>query len=283
MSAHWTYEPAEPSAELEQGDILHPTDALRGIFSEVHPHFRHDKYLGFMVATQSCDLVRRRSGPKALYINLAVVRPLAHVIHKILAQVADPITAGIFKSSDKGDARRLLERVLNQNEQAIGLFYLHPDVDAGIAEPAVAFLRVTVSLRAEHYDDLCAARRGRLKPAFRAKLGWLMANLYDRPATSDGGDIAGGKKTVDGLISQYISEARWIDDEVVTQAIAQGVNVAQVSPESLEALRPISRLERALQEVQAELSRIAPELSTEAAPKLLNRLRNSGKFIKLFK
>jgi hypothetical protein len=247
MQPHWTYDDFEPATELEQGDILQPTGELRKIFADVHPHFRQEKYLGFLVATQSCDLVRHGEFPKASYINLAAIRSLSQVINKILAEVVTPAAAGVFPTGGKGDAHRLLERVLNQNEQAIGLFFLHADLDrAGIAEPAIAFLRITVALRAEHYETLRAARVGRLRPEFRAKLGWLLGNLYARPATPDWTDKVDGKMAFDALISQYMSEAKWIDDEILHKAKADGVDVALATEEMLEGLRPPSRLERAL-------------------------------------
>lgn len=164
MVAHWTYEHPDSSAGLEQGDILAPTNSLRTIFGSVHPHFNQDKYLGFLVATQSCDLVVRGNNPKASYINLAAIRPLSQIIAKILAEVTEPAAEGTFRTSSRAEVRRLLERLFNQNEQAIGLFFLYPDADAGIGEEAIAFLRVTIALRASHYDILRQARVGRLTP-----------------------------------------------------------------------------------------------------------------------
>lgn len=283
VPSHWTYENLSPSAELEQGDILSPTDALREVFSTVHPHFRDDKYLGYIVTTQSCDLVRRRQQPKATYINIAVVRPLAQVIHKILGEVAISIGVGAYRSSDKAEAHRLLERVLNQNEQAIGLFYLHDDTDAGIAEPAVAFLRVSIALRAEHYEVLRSARVAKLAPEFRAKLGWLIGNLYVRPATPDWGESEERRKRFEGLIRQFMDDARWVDDEIVDSARRRGVDVSAATPEALEELRPPSRKERAIQEIQAELLRVAPAFPQDTVAKVGNRLRNNGKFARLFR
>src|SRR5205807_2422402 len=40
----------------------------------------------------------------------------------------------------------LLERIINQNEQTLGLFYLEPDGDLKLAVGAVALLRVTIVL-----------------------------------------------------------------------------------------------------------------------------------------
>jgi hypothetical protein len=282
MPGHWTYDSFDPAAELEQGDILQPTDALKRIFSEVHPHFSHDKYLGFLVATQSCDLVRRRAEPKASYVNLAAIRPLSQVIAKILGYVADPVAPRAFRASRKRDARQMLQRLLNQNEQAMGLFFLHTDEAAGIAEAAVAFLRVTVALRSDHYETLREARVGRLTSEFRAKLGWLIGNLYVRPATKDWDDVEGGKKAVDALISQYINEVRWIDDEIVERAREQGVDLEHASDDRLKSLRPPSLMERALEEARAELTRVAPTIPQDVLAKFQNRLRNSGRFKKLF-
>lgn len=282
MPTHWTYDSHEPADDLEQGDILEPTDRLRAVFSEVHPHFTADKYLGFLVTTQSCDLVRRRGMSKAPYLNVAAIRPLTQVAHKILCYAAEPVADRTFRTSAKPEARRLLERIVNQNEQSAGLFFLYPDIDAGMAEPAVAFLRVTVALRQSHYDALREARVGRLKPEFRAKLGWLVGNLFVRPATPDWNDVQGGRALFREVIRQVVDDVRWIDDEIVDVASAKGIDVSIVSLDELEAFRPPSHLERALLEVHAELSRVAPDLSEDKATKLANRLRNNGKFKKLF-
>ncbi len=60
----------------------------------------------------------------------------------------------------------LLRRLLNQNEQALGLFYLHQDHEAGVFENSVAFLRVTIAYKRENYEILKDARKGRLDPNF---------------------------------------------------------------------------------------------------------------------
>jgi hypothetical protein len=62
MPAHWTYEDFRDDSDLFQGDILEPTEDLRSILGQVHPHFLHPKYTGFLLITQSCDLVRRKVG-----------------------------------------------------------------------------------------------------------------------------------------------------------------------------------------------------------------------------
>ena len=104
---------------------------------------------------------------------------------------------------------------MNQNEQALGLFYLYPDEEVRIAEHSCRHcLQVSVALRAkEHYASLHDARCGRLAAEFQGKLGWLMGNLFSRVGTKDW-----PKREREGLISQLISAAgvpesspTWID------------------------------------------------------------------------
>ena len=264
MPAHWTYDDFQPNEDLDQGDILQPNSELRALLAEVHPHFCDEKYLGFLVASQSCDLVRRKGKVKARYINIAVVRPLDQVSKKLISYVVRPVAAGRFPRSGKFEAERLLERVFNQNEQAIGLFFLHQDADVGIGQDAVAMLRVTVSVKSEHYETLTGARTGRLKAEFQAKLGWLLGNLFNRPASPDWGDIPGGEKKLKDLISQYTENDEelmqqlgvcWIDDVLIREAQSKRIELATASLAELEGLRPKAPLDQALDEIRASWQR----------------------------
>ncbi len=289
MATHWTYvETFNQASDLEQGDILKPSATLKSVFSNVHPHFCDDKYAAFLVATQSCDLVRRDERSKASYVSLVVVRPLSQVISRLIDSVTRQVGQSTFLTSGKGDARRLLERLLNQNEQALGLFFLHQEADSGVGEHSVALLRVSVSLRSEHYETIRGARVGRLTPEFQAKLGWLLGNLYGRPATPDWQDKPAGRKKLDDLINVYLDEQiaglgpRWLDDEAVHEAKRRGLDPVHLSLEEINALKPKQKHDRALDEITDELSRVAPGLSLETVKKLRNRLSNNGKFLKLF-
>ena len=231
---HWTYDSCEPDADLEQGDFLAVTPELTNLLGEVHAHFTDEKYLGFLITTQSCDLVRRGRKPaKSPYVSIAAIRSLRSTFPRLLAIECSPIQRGlpIFSSNRKSDARKLLSRIFNQNEAAMGLFYLHPDNEAGIGDACVAMLRVTVSLRVEHYERLVRARRVRLTPAFQAKLGWLLGNLYGRAAAPDWGDQPGGETALNVLIEEHLKEQvegcgpTWISDELVPAANICGSNL----------------------------------------------------------
>lgn len=288
MAKHWTYEEAPPGADLVQGDILKVSDDLRTTFEEVHPHFCDCKYSGFLVATQTCDLVRREGRPaKAAYINVAAIRPLDQVASKLIGVVTRPVGDTCFRSSDKEKARQLFERLFDQNEQNLGLFFLHEDSDCGVDEHSVAFLRVTVALRRDHYDKLVASRMGRLNAEFRAKLGWLLGNLYNRPATPDWTDSPGGRAKLQELIHNSVCEQvpgrgpRWIDDVIVKEALKKNLDPALLNEQQQNELRPRSAFDQAWDQINTQLSRVAPELDVEIRRKLKNRLDNDGVFKRL--
>ena len=293
MASHWTYRDIDSEdADLEQGDIIFPSDALRALLKSVHPHFDDDKYVAFVVLTQTCDLVRRGRDrlSKASYITLAPVRPLAMVMPKLLQHVSKPVKGNFFRKSHLVNARELLERVFNQNEQSIGIFFLHPDADISLGVESVALLRITVTVKSSHYQLLTAARTGRLREEFQAKLGWLLGNLYNRPATPDWNEYEGGSEQLKKLINRFAQpeatsandkEIGWIDDVLVDIAQKLGKRLEDLDLADLETLRPSPVLDRALEAVRQQVETVFPELEKDGVQKLLNRLRNNGKFTKL--
>lgn len=288
MSTHWTYEPVDPSSDLEQGDILSPSEALREIFKEVHPHFSDEKYLGFLVATQSCDLVRRDNSCKANYISLAAIRPLSTVVPRLISAACPEIAPGVFPQGQKYSAKQLLHRIFNQNEQSLGLFFLFQDADSGIGENAVAFLRVTVALKQHHYQQLQNARVGRLNSEFRAKLGWLLGNLFSRPATRDWSDMPGGQARLDELVSGCLEQegsrpVRWVREDVIEQAARRGVDLARATDDELRRLEPPPVHEIAIEQIARQLQKVAPDLPEATLEKFCKRLRNDGTFLGAFR
>lgn len=219
---HWTYSQHESGSDLQQGDFLAPTIELKTILQNVNSHFCADKYIGFVVTTQTCDLVRRgNKPPKAQYINIVTVRSLKETSTRFFEKIIKPVDKGIFRKSDQETAREFLHRLFNQNEQALGLFYFHPDADIELGDPSVAFLRIVITLKAEHYNTLITARKGRLRPDFQAKFGWLIGNLYSRTATPDWSDQTGGDDELDRLVKFYLEERIlghgpvWLDDVLI--------------------------------------------------------------------
>jgi hypothetical protein len=289
---HWTYKAADPKSDLEQGDLLSATEPVRELLRQVHPHFCAPKYIGFSVTTQSCDLVSAHA--KARHISIAAIRSLSEVAPSLFARITKSDVVGIAKASAKGLVNDFLKRLLDQNEQSQGLFYLHPDSDIGWGEPSLAFLRVTVSLKSEHAELLKQARVAHLDPEFRAKFGWLLGNLYSRAASPDWADREGGAEQLRELIARYTSRDTsnfapvWIDDVLLEAAkrqgyVATGKTLEQLEVE-LEDYRPKSNIEVLAEEVARVVSKVAPAaLSDDQLKSLQNRVRNSGVVSKLVK
>lgn len=297
---HFTYSILEEKSDLEQGDIILPTEELKRELSKDHHNYCDDKYLGYAIATQSCDLVRRNGKIKADYISIAVIRSLKDVLPRLLAKVIKEINPGVFLQSDKEKAKQFLQRLFNQNEQALGLFYLHDDADVGVLESSVVFLRIKVALHVKYYDILLEARKGRLSPEFRAKFGWLIGNLYSRPASPDWSDMfPDGKSVVNGMIKDQLEEKLknagpiWIEDEDFEAAKKGKVPIKGSSHEellkNLKLYSPKSKLDRLVNVIikEAKKALYPPDRSEQyddqIFDKLKNRLLNNSEIRKIVK
>lgn len=289
---HYTYETFEEESDLYQGDILEPLESIRSILESVHPHFLEAKYTHFLILTQTCDLVRRGNTQcKSRYINLAVVRPLKDVLWNFLdktcrkVQIADEALEGFYILESKNKAHELIRRIINQNEQSLGLFYLHPDGDIGITDPSVALLQVSIALRAqEHYDTLVEARRGRLADQFRGKLGWLIGNLFSRVATDDL-----PKETQEELCRTFLDYKPdrnytpcWLPRENVEYAGKIGFDVSGYSRKEianeLKRTKPDQPKDIAIDQALEIVQSVVGPLSAEQLRKITLRLRQDPVF-----
>jgi len=293
MPTHWTYESFEAQNDLQQGDILEPTQELRNILHSVHPHFLNPKYTAFLIVTQSCDMVCRKGKmPDTRYINITVVRPLETVLHTFLSHVCECVADGVYLKESKADARRLMERIFNQNEQSLGVFYLHPDVSAGIDTASVSLLRVKVTLHVEHYEVLREARRGRLNSAFRSKLGWLVGNLYARIGTPDWSDSEDKKKQLEKLIKDWIDgeedlSPSWVPKSWVESAKNKGVVLEGIPKNQINRVlsehKPLKAREQAVTHVLRVIREADIGLSEDNLLRISNRLNNDELFTKAIK
>lgn len=289
MPKHWTYEPFSAEDNLFQGDILEPTEELRTVLKEVHPHFTDSKYNAFLLITQTCDLVVRGGNCGTRYLVIAVVRPLESVLYDCLSSVCRTIAEGIYTRETKSQARELLQRIFNQNEQALGLFYLHPDQEAGIDIPSVGLLRVAVTLRTEHYSVLKRSRRGRLGAEFRNKLGWLVGNLYSRIGTPDWSEPHERAKELEANIKQWLESKGstlniplWFPESWVKGAREKGIPIETIQrddlPALLESYKPRAAKEIAIEQVVRIVSEILPGTAESELKRLGNRLANDALF-----
>lgn len=284
MPTHWTYDNVDADADLAQGDIIEPTAAIRAILQEVHPHFLDSKYVGFMILSQSCDLVQR-AGYRGQPINLCVIRELASIADRLLHRFCGSEMPGVYCSDDRGEGKKFLQRVINQNEQAVGLFYLHPDLDAGISTPCIAMLRIAIALHAKHYVKIREARRGRLRSEFQAKLGWLVGNLYARVGTTDWSESAARKKDQRIIVDQTIDGLTgivWASAAAIATAKERGISSDGKTAEELrvemKGFEPAPPNEQLLAQLARVVAADDLAIPPEVQKRLLNRLRNDVDF-----
>jgi len=188
MNCHFTYTSEPDLQHLRQGDLLYRTPYIESLLRKVHTYYLKPTFKYFIILTQSCDL-ERRDGKKCKsdYISLGAVLPFEHIVKKEFERhQKDDIEkiGSLCDSSRRSSMYQFLEKLLNNNHTEF--FYLQEDNDNGLPESCCAFLRLSIAIRSfEHYDECLKAKFIELREDFRAKLGWLIGNLYSRVGTED--------------------------------------------------------------------------------------------------
>lgn len=183
---HFTYVEPDHSV-LHQGDVLKKTPRLLELIKEVHPHYAGEEYLYFQVVTQSCDLVQGNGGCKSRYITLAAVRGMDLIVERKLEKLQEThefkgtkFCSEVHKQSLKDGFNKLF------NNNDTHHFFLKAEPDYGLTIDCCTQLHLSISIRAyQHYDLCLEAKILQLGENFRAKLGWLVGNLYSRVGTED--------------------------------------------------------------------------------------------------
>ena len=186
MDLHFTYNKPEQE-KLKQGDILKKTPGLLELIKSVHPHYAGDDYLYFQVLTQSCDLVRRKGACKSRYITLAAVRALDLIVERAIDTFPDKVNFDektFCSTAHKKPLEDTFNKLLNNNDPHH--FFLQAEPELGLMVPCCTHLHLSISIRAyEHFQVCLDSKILELSENFRAKLGWLVGNLYSRVGTED--------------------------------------------------------------------------------------------------
>lgn len=199
---HFTYKQNIDSSSLCQGDLLTVTDELKSVLKDVHPYFLNEQYKYFMVLTQSCDLVRRDGNKcKTPYITLAAVRDFNDFIETKLEidRYAENVEGFLLMNNKQKDrAYQFLERIYNNTEP--DYFFLYKDDNVSLHKSMIVTLKVSIAIKSSfHYDKCLAAKFLELTDEFKAKLGWLVGNIYSRVGTTDWDSIMTTSKRHDML------------------------------------------------------------------------------------
>lgn len=189
MANHFTYTSFDRKASkfLKQGDLLKRTPELESLLKNIHSYYLKPEYEYFIILTQSCDLVYRSDKLNTDYITIAAVLPLKHIIKKEIEKLqVDEFQKKFDLCNEKKKQKMVdfLQKLFNNNYKE--LFYLHEDSNLELHEAYCAYLRLSVAIRSyEHYKICLDAKFLELDNSFRAKLGWLVGDLYSRVGTED--------------------------------------------------------------------------------------------------
>lgn len=234
---HFTYRKPSGGEDLQQGDILSPTSELKQVIERYHPYYAHAKFAGYLVATQSCDLVRRKDGIGAEYISLCAIKPFAGVLDREIKKYQSPVmmAAEAIGSRSRDRVLMFIERLLNNNHPEY--FYLHEDPINGVPERSCAYLRLAISVRAEHYDTCLSSRNISLDHGFQSKLGWLIGNLYSRVGTEDWTPKTKTDVEWRKLLSKILEENIAIIDDKKAEAAKKTIKIADIEGLPSEEIR----------------------------------------------
>lgn len=185
---HFTYKEANETDKINlcQGDVLKITPELSEIIKECHPYFQKEQYRYFIILTQSCDLVKRDGKCKTSYITLSAVRSFNDFINKKAKEYNIIENKGfkLLEDAKFNTISQLVERIYNNNENEY--FFLYKDLNLNFAEDMVAYLKVSFALKVElHYEKCLNAKIMELSDEFKAKLGWLVGEMFSRVGTVD--------------------------------------------------------------------------------------------------
>ena len=257
MSLHWTYEAiSSKEDDLRQGDIIILEDGLRVLLEAESLTLPSPSPLGFLVVSQCCDLARR-SGAKCntSHIALAPVYDLEARLEEFLDKVCERILPRIYTYKSKLEAKFLVERILNQNETSLSLFYLHRDAKCGIPDYWVAILREIYTIPAASYASLVTFRQGRLSAQFRNKLGYMVGNLYSRVGTTDWSETSARKAEFNELQKRFLNvgEPLWVRPDTERDARQKFGELSSLSQQELR--KKLTECEKSLGKRIAEIAK----------------------------
>lgn len=283
---HFTYKNHPDMQSLCQGDLLRITDSIREILKEIHPYFLKEQYKYFMVLTQSCDLVRRNDNKcKTPYITLAAVRDFDSFFEGYLIKdkCAEKVNDILLMDAKKRDrAYQFLERLYNNTEP--DYFFLFREMELSFPNSMVATLKVSIALKSElHYDACLDAKVLELSDEFKAKLGWLVGNIYSRVGTTDWESIMTNSERVDMLSNELSTHCVIASKEQISE-LKNKINSTDISIQSMqdaaEFIKSVpveTKYNQAVSVIEQIINTTGQDLPAETKASIIKKIRSSSK------
>lgn len=280
---HFTYKADADMESLCQGDVLNITEELTEVLKEIHPYFLNEQYKYFMVLSQSCDLVRRNGkNCKTPYITLAAIRSYDSFLEKTLIKEKFAENVGGFLLMDekkKEKAYQLIERIYNNTES--DYFFLYKEDALEFPESMITYLKVSIALKSqEHYDKCLAAKKLELSDEFKAKLGWLVGNMYSRVGTADWEGIMTAQERKEMLNNNLASKCIIGSKEQLKTLKAKLTEKSEMIHNHEEAASFVSdiyvqtKYEKAMSIIERIFQTSSKKIPEEEKEKLLNAIKS---------
>lgn len=280
---HFTYKADADMESLCQGDVLNITEELEEVLKEIHPYFLNEQYKYFMVLSQSCDLVRRNGkNCKTPYITLAAIRSYDSFLERTLIKEKFAENVGGFLLMDekkKEKAYQLIERIYNNTES--DYFFLYKEDALEFPESMITYLKVSIALKSqEHYDKCLAAKKLELSDEFKAKLGWLVGNMYSRVGTADWEGIMTAQERKEMLNNDLASKCIIGSKEQLKTLKAKLTEKSEMIHNHEEAASFVSdiyvqtKYEKAMSIIETIFQTSSKKMPEEEKKKLLNAIKS---------
>ena len=277
-NVHFTYKQNPDMTSLCQGDVLKVTEDISSVLGKVHPFFLNGQYRYFMVLTQSCDLVRRDGkNCKTPYITLAAARSYSDFLERMLlnGKYAEKVN-GLLLMDEKNKERayQLVERVYNNTEAEY--FFLYKEDILDFPESMVVYLKLSIALKSdEHYNKCLAAKVIELEDEFKAKLGWLVGNMYSRVGTADWEGIMSPQARKDMLKEDLASKCiigskeqlKQLKNELLGQADAAGDREKAIA--LISGITVKTKYDKVMDIIEDAIQMSGKKIPTEEKEKLL--------------
>lgn len=292
-SLFFAYSRPESEDPLSQGDVITRTPEIDELLEEYHPFYTKEDYKYLILLTQSCDLEVRNGLCKSHYLTVAAVRPLHVALKREIGKFRRRTVerqSGVVSKAAYGEAKKFVQRLVNNNESEY--FYLHDQPELNFPYKCVAFLRLSVSLKSEHYEKLRRGRLFSLTPVFKAKLGWLVGNMYSRVGTDDWVPRYKNRQEFDQFLDDLLDEfTQWVPQERIEAAV-KSLKKDKIDPRGMDKGDLVdlidnvdvpSRKEAVVEAVISVAGKDDFGLEADSLLKLRKRLENDPRFSKHFK
>lgn len=282
---HFTYKTSPDMSSLCQGDVLKPTEELKNVLRDIHPYFLNEQYKYFLVLTQSCDLVRRDGSKcKTPYITLAAITSFDDFYDNCLKvnKYAEEVNGFLLMDTKQRErAYQLLERLYNNTEP--DCFFLYKEDAFSFPNSMVASLKVSIALKsALHYDVCLNSKVLELSDEFKAKLGWLVGNIYSRVGTTDWESIMTKNERKQMLSNELSShciigskaQIKELKNELKTHA--ETIKTQEDANDFISSIHIDSQYDMVMNIISDQINMLPESISEDEKTKLLTSFKSSS-------